>query len=290
VDAPSLRAYLQLVRPANLVTASADVLAGAAVTGFANPSALPPLVCAGMALYGGGVVFNDIFDRRLDAIERPERPLPSGRARVGPAVVLGSLLFLTGIILALFASAISGLVALAIVGLALIYDRWAKHVKVVGPVNMGMCRALNLMLGMTAAPAAISDRWYWALLPLIYIAAITAISAGEVHGGSRPSLMAALVAVCVVIAALPFLAELTAEVLWTLPFAGILVWRVIPRLWVAYQTPEPKRIRFAVKTGVLSLIVLNSAIAAAAGNPIVGLGILALAPAAGWLARLFAVT
>ena len=77
------RAWLQLLRPANVATALADVLAGAAVAGAAWPPApvVYWLLVATACLYAGGIVFNDYFDRTLDAIERPERPIPSGRIR-----------------------------------------------------------------------------------------------------------------------------------------------------------------------------------------------------------------
>src|SRR5690349_14326443 len=70
--------YLQLMRPANVVTANADVLAGfAAASG--GWSKLPWLLAATCGLYAGGVVLNDVFDSALDQSERPERPIPSGR-------------------------------------------------------------------------------------------------------------------------------------------------------------------------------------------------------------------
>jgi hypothetical protein len=52
--------------------------------------ALPWLVGATMCLYAGGVVLNDFFDRRLDAIERPERPIPSRRVSAASAAALGT--------------------------------------------------------------------------------------------------------------------------------------------------------------------------------------------------------
>ena len=78
-----LIALARLARPANIVTAWADVLAGVAVAGVtvpvllgAEPGGILPesviwLVLATTGLYGGGVVFNDVFDAKLDAIERP---------------------------------------------------------------------------------------------------------------------------------------------------------------------------------------------------------------------------
>src|SRR5215213_5958422 len=65
---PMLRAVLQLLRPANVATALADVLAGFALAGLGNRSALPWLLLATAALYAGGIVLNDVFDRELDRI------------------------------------------------------------------------------------------------------------------------------------------------------------------------------------------------------------------------------
>src|SRR5207248_891350 len=124
-----------------------------------NLAALPWLLGAGIGLYGGGVVLNDLFDRKLDAVERPERPLPSGRAAVGGAALLGGGLLMLGIAAATVASATSGLLALLIALGAVLYDAWGKHRPLLGPLNMGACRGLNLLLGVSAAPGLVSQRW-----------------------------------------------------------------------------------------------------------------------------------
>ena len=95
-----LRGYLELLRPANVVTAVADVLAGYAVAGRANSRALPWLLTATVCLYAGGVVLNDFFDRELDAVERPERPIPSGRVPARHAAALGTALLAGGVVTA----------------------------------------------------------------------------------------------------------------------------------------------------------------------------------------------
>ena len=123
----TLSAYLALVRPPNITTALADVLAGYGVAGLGNAAALPWLLVATACLYGGGVALNDFFDRRLDQIERPERPIPSGRVPAAIAGSIGSLLLVAGVAAASCASNAAGLIALAIAGLAVIYDAWAKH-------------------------------------------------------------------------------------------------------------------------------------------------------------------
>ena len=71
------------MRPANIVTAVADILAGIAMAGTLyfkqfDITAIILLILSTAFLYGGGVVMNDVFDADLDKVERPERPIPSG--------------------------------------------------------------------------------------------------------------------------------------------------------------------------------------------------------------------
>jgi len=283
--------YLQLMRPANLVTANADILAGFAGAGPPGYGRLAWLLLATTGVYGGGIVFNDVLDARLDAEERPERPIPSGRASLPTAVLLGAFLFLMGICAAFQVSLASGLIAGLTAAMALLYDARGKHHPLLGPLNMGACRGLNLLLGVSAAPSMLGARWVIALIPIAYIAAITAVSAGEVRGGRRATGLFALILLGAVLLALPGLA-LTSQfrLLPMLPFLLVLAGRVLPPFWQAYLAPRPDRLRAAVKAGVLSLIVLDSALAAGYAGLLYGLAVFALTFAAAYLARLFAVT
>ena len=166
------------MRPANIVTAVADILAGIAIAGFFldTPQDILPLaglVAATIGLYGGGVVMNDVFDAELDAVERPERPIPSGVVLKTEATMLGFLLLTGGIIFALKVSVFSGILAMIIAMAALVYDKWTKHHAFIGPLNMGICRGLNLLLGLSIIGSRAMDYWYLAIIPIIYIAAIT---------------------------------------------------------------------------------------------------------------------
>jgi 4-hydroxybenzoate polyprenyltransferase len=296
-------AYLQLMRPANIVTAWADIMAGFAISGgifqaypdssnnFVLIVPLAWLLLATTGLYGGGVVFNDVFDAELDAIERPERPIPSQRASRSAAIFLGSGLLILGIIAAAQVSEFSAMIAAMIAVMALTYDAIAKHHSLLGPFTMGLCRGGNLLLGVSAVPAMVSDRWYLALIPILYIAAITAISRGEVQGGKSITGIIALLLLIIVIGSVLALAVLFHDQqLAVLPFAALLTGRVIPPFIRATREPTPDQIRGAVKAGVLSLIVLDAAIAASAAGIGFGASVLLLLPLSIALAKLFAVT
>lgn len=288
-----MKGYLSLLRPANVVTALGDVLAGFAVAGLANRPALPWLLMATACLYAGGVVLNDYFDRDVDRVERPERPIPSGRVPAGHAAALGAGLLAAGVLCSWAAGAAAGLVGTAIASLVLLYDAWGKRHVVTAPLNMGLCRALNLLLGMAAVPAALTAFWPLALIPLCYIWAVTALSRGEVHGGDRRVATAALSVMAGAVAA-------TAAVTLGagpgprsaagLVLALFLAWRVVPPFVEARRRPSPGTIRVAVMRGVLSLVLLNAAFAATYAGPVYAGLILLVGVAAGALARAFAVT
>jgi 4-hydroxybenzoate polyprenyltransferase len=287
-----LRALIEILRPANVVTAAADVLAGYAAAGAVqgnggNLGALPWLLASTVCLYAGGIVLNDFFDRHLDARERPERPIPSGRIRASTAATIGFVLLFAGIGLAFSASPASAAMAMAISASVLLYDTWGKHRKFFGPVNMGTCRALNLLLGVSAVPSALTGRLTLALLPLVYIAGVTALSRGEVHGGKRPVAALSLAALAAVLAGIVWIGSNSKA---AIVVVAILAWRVLPPFWRAWKEPVPATIRAAVRAGVLSLVLLDAAIGASYSNALYCLIILGIAVLASLLARAFSVT
>lgn len=292
----STRAYLELMRPANVATALADVIAGAAVAGGADAHAIRWLLLATACLYAGGVVLNDFFDRTLDAIERPERPIPSGRVRPAHAVAIGGVLLAAGVVAAHHhVTAESGAVAAIIALLVLAYDAGGKHVPFVGPVNMGACRGMNLILGMTAVQGAAARHWPVALLAFTYIVAVTTLSRGEVHGGARRvaiGAFAGMTGVIGVLAAMTFRvrsSDILSAVLGGL-LTTALAWRLLPAYWRACRDGRPDVIRRAVKAGILSLVLLDATLAALYAEPVYAVAALGAGLLAAALARLFAVT
>jgi 4-hydroxybenzoate polyprenyltransferase len=290
-----LKALLSLTRPANLVTAVADVLAGMAIAGYfllPEPAVAPVswLALATVGLYGGGVVFNDVFDAELDAIERSERPIPSGVVPKQTAGLLGIGLLVIGIAASFLVNQTAGLLAIGITVASLVYDRFGKHHSLLGPINMGLCRGLNLLLGVSVLPNEVIP-WIWVgVVPVAYIAAITMISRGEVHGGSPVTLRVAGLLYALVIGCVAALAQRQQHLGTALPFLFLFGYYIFPPLWRAVKEPVGRNIGLAVKAGVLSLIVMNAAwVAAFASFPLAFL-VFCLLPLSRLLAKVFAVT
>jgi len=287
--------YLRLTRPANIVTAISDVLAGAAIAGYSQGSielsAVLSLVIATIGLYSGGVVFNDVFDAELDRIERPERPIPSGLISQREGALLGLLLLIIGVGAAfLFAPFPSGIIALAIAVGAVVYDKWGKHHLMLGPINMGLCRGLNLLLGLSLIPSSLYEFSYLGLVPILYIASITMISRGEVHGGKSKTILFGGLLYIIVFVSILGTAIQQDEPVYASIFLILFALMVFPPLLKAYRDPIGKNIGKAVKAGVISLIVMNASWAAAFGDLYLAMIIVLLLPVSLLLARLFAVT
>lgn len=287
--------FLRLTRPANIVTAISDILAGVAIAGYAGGTwqlhSILLLIVATVGLYGGGVVFNDVFDAALDRVERPERPIPSGLISEKEGALLGTFLLIAGVISAFVVSAYpSGAIAIAIAVAALVYDKWGKHHSVLGPLNMGLCRGLNLLLGISLLPDALSQYGFLAVIPIIYIGAITMISQGEVHGGKSNTMLFAAFLYLIVIASILYISVGHGSYLYALIFLAILAILIYPPLIRAFRNPVGKNIGKAVKSGVLALILMNASWAAAFDSLYLALVVALLLPVSILLARLFAVT
>ena len=218
---------------------------------------------------------------------------PSRRAGSAPRTRprLGAGLLVVGVGAAAAANTTALVVALAIAACVLLYDAWGKRHAAVAPLNMAMCRALNLLLGVAAVPAALASAWPIAAVPLLYIYAVTAISRGEVHGGSRRAAGSALRVMLVSLAGLVLVVIRAGyNAIPALILVAALAWRVVPAFVAARRQPQPATIRAAVKRGVLSLVLLDAALAAAFAGPVYAAAVLATGLVAGWLARMFAVT
>jgi 4-hydroxybenzoate polyprenyltransferase len=306
------RSYAQLLRIPNVFTAIADIGLGAVATG-SLPDQFEPfvfLVLASSCLYCAGMVWNDFFDYEQDLKERPGRPLPSHRISRNAAVRLGTLLLAAGMFFAGLAGQredgyrissviIAGLLMTAI----LLYDSWLTRT-FLGPVSLGLCRFLNVLLGLTVAEAGIQPWGYLlALIVGIYIVGVTWFARREARLSKQLELAAASVVMLTALALALFLPvvgnplgreegpsrarEYLLGDLGRLLFPYLLVafgfWVGIPAMR-AVRNPMPMMVQAAVKRAVLGLIAFDAVLAMSlAGTP--GLLLLLLLPPALVLGR-----
>ncbi|WP_199430139.1 SCO3242 family prenyltransferase [Qaidamihabitans albus] len=187
--APRLGAFAELVRAPAALTVLGDTVTGAAAAGRPLRGRRWALPLASAAFYWAGMALNDWADRDLDAVERPERPIPSGRISSGAALAAGGVLTAAGLGLAGFGGGQRCLrIAAPLAAAVWAYDTRLKGTAA-GPLGMATCRALDVLLGADgrwrgAAPAAAALG--------VHTLGLTALSGGEVHGGSSETATAAL--------------------------------------------------------------------------------------------------
>ncbi len=266
-------AYLQLVRAANTPTAVADIFAGALLVGAGidQLSRLALLCGASVCLYCGGMALNDVADAHRDALLRPERPIPAGRVSRRSAAILAALLLGAGLGLAAVADyrhpstgGILGdhpatVLATVLIGFIVAYDLLPKSTPI-APAAMGMCRSLNLMLGMSVAmPLIAREHFYAAALIWVYITSVTIFARKESQAGTTPGLQLGWWGMWLAIAGLaafPLVSAANTQWQWigVLLLAGLM----LRFSWPALCSAEPKDVQKAVKTMVLAVILVDA--------------------------------
>jgi UbiA prenyltransferase family len=190
-----LRSYVQLMRLPNVFTALADVLMGYLFTHDPDDAkslvvGAVSLLVASALLYTAGMVLNDVFDVEVDRVERPERPLPSGQIPVAWARFLGFEMLFFGAVAGASISVWShdlrpAAVSIGLAVLIVLYDGVLKRTPL-GPLAMGGCRFLNVLLGMSAAPQPWLPVNYIVAAGIgIYIVGVTWFARGEAEPKSR---------------------------------------------------------------------------------------------------------
>ncbi|MFF2848905.1 SCO3242 family prenyltransferase [Streptomyces sp. NPDC058001] len=185
--------WVELLRLPALFTVPGDALAGVATTGRRPGRRTLYAIGASLCLYEAGMALNDWADRAEDAVERPHRPLPSGRIRPAAALAAAGALTAAGLALAARAGRPALAVAGALAATVWAYDLGLKHTPA-GPVAMAAARGLDLALGAAATGGRARDVAPSAALLGAHTLAVTAVSRHEADGGSSAVPLAALAA------------------------------------------------------------------------------------------------
>lgn len=266
-----VRAWLQMMRLPNLFTVPGDPLAGyffASLVMPNTPNFVYILPCvASVLLYISGLLFNDYFDRDIDAKERPGRPIPSGRVRPGNVLAAAIVLMAVGIavtmILGLYPILIVGALALLI----LTYNAGLKRIPLIGPLNMGLCRGVSLLLGASVILQAEVFNEYLVLAAAagvtLYIAAVTAIALKET--GTSVSRIVSVLPVAAVVVLFTSLIIQILPAPWyvfaipAVPVLATLIWTVMNAIW-AFNPGSPENLQKIVGNLIRGLLLIQAAL------------------------------
>lgn len=270
---PTMKALARLVRAPAALTVPGDVLCGAVAAD--SRGGVVGKAVSSVLLYWSGMALNDYVDRHIDAVERPDRPIPSGA--VSPRAALGVAAGLTGASLAV-AAVVGGRRHLCTRAIPLAAAVWAYDLALkktaAGPVAMAVARFLDVLSGADRVRAALPA----AALVGLHTLAVTRLSLHEVHGGNAAAPRAALVTTAAVGAGAVRGGVFSAG-------AGACYLAVCaPAQVSAVREPTAGRVRRAVGVGIHGLIPLQAALIARK-RPALAVPVAALLPLARRLGR-----
>lgn len=298
-ETTAVGAWLRLLRVPNLFTVPGDSLAGflLACAAGASGDVRSAVLAAGasLCLYMVGLITNDWFDLATDRRERPHRPLAAGRIWIPAALTVAGILAVLGVVLGLLAGHWAGLLAVTLLLFLLSYNAGGKRVPVWGPLNMGVCRGLSLMMGAAAAGASgpVAGTVVVSAIGLtLYVAGITFIAAGETKTGPVSLVRWAPPVVLVLWFGVLYLTSTTVSpttqvVSMVLAFFAV-VWAVYCAQSLA-GTPEPVRVSRTIGSYLRGLLLVQAALVTMVLHPggFVGVVLLLFFPISTRLARRF---
>jgi 4-hydroxybenzoate polyprenyltransferase len=259
------RDLAELVRAPAALSVPGDLLAGACAARWPFGPRTAGMAASSVCLYWAGMALNDYADRDLDATERPERPIPSGRIRPAAALAVAGGLTGAGLVLARLAGGRAGAaVAIPLAATVWAYDLALKSTPA-GPAAMAAARSLNVVMGSGLARSGAAG------LPAAVIGAhtytVTALSRHEVRGASRrvpAATLAASTALGVASSLRPG-APRAARIGGTAAAAAYLATYGRAQA-TAIREPTAANVRSAVRAGILGLLPLQASLVATSGS------------------------
>ncbi|MCC7577098.1 MAG: geranylgeranylglycerol-phosphate geranylgeranyltransferase [Methanomethylovorans sp.] len=149
--------YLQLIRYGNCLMAAFSASLGVLIayniiSGNAGTITLPlnETIYVGLVAFmvtGAGNAINDYYDIEIDRINKPERPIPSGKISKSKALYFSISLFALGILIAFFINTICGAIALFNSLLLIFYAATLKRTALIGNLSVGYLTGSTFLFG-----------------------------------------------------------------------------------------------------------------------------------------------
>ncbi len=257
-----LSTALRLGRVSNLPTVTSNVVAAVALAGRSPSVTTIALVCFALSLmYVAGMYLNDAFDRDIDRVERPERPIPSGEVAASTVFDTGFVLLGGGIVvIGATAFAIGAgwkplVSAVALGSLIIFYDANHKD-NPWSPVVMGLCRAgVYTTTALLVRPNLCPEVLFGAGLLLAYLTGLT-------NAAHQENLVELEHMWPLAFLGLPFALLRPHDTLSLAVYAGFLVWVVR-----ALALMRARQIKPAVTSLIAGISLLDALLVVSFGRP-----------------------
>ena len=147
--------FIRLIRPINCLMMGFAVLVGAILAnpqlGSLNWLNLLFGFLTGFTFCAAAMVINDYYDRKIDAINEPQRPIPNGTVKPNEALAFVSVLSVMGFVFAGFVSVLCFVVAAAALAITATYITVGKRSGLPGNFLVSICVATPFIYGSITA-------------------------------------------------------------------------------------------------------------------------------------------
>jgi len=257
---------LSLGRVSNLPTVWTNVLTGVVLAGGTLGDVRTPLLLLALTLfYVAGMYLNDAFDAGVDAVERPERPIPAGRVSRRSVFGAGFTMMTAAVVFMHVAGSVADtlpwptLAGLAL-GAAIVFYDWNHKGNPLSPVVMGLCRMLTYVgAGLCFVVPLPGMLLIGAVVLLCYLIGLTYVAKQENLGRVRNMWPLAFLAVPAL-----YGAGLAAETPWAWPFwVGFIAWMLVALRYIRRR--EAGDIPRAVLSLIAGISLLDAVLIAGTG-------------------------
>ena len=257
---------LGLGRVSNLPTVWTNMLTGVVLVGGTLDDARAWLLPAALTLfYVAGMYLNDAFDADIDALERPERPIPAGRVGRRTVFVAGYTMLVVAVALLATAGSVGGtgpwpgLAGFALAGVIVYYDRHHKK-NPLSPVIMGISRMLVYICAGLVFVVPTPERLTIAAVCLLcYLIGLTYVAKQENLGRIRNMWPLAFIAVPIL-----YGVTLSVDAPWTALFLiAFVAWVLVALFYLRRRNPGD--IPRAVVSLIAGIALLDAVLIAATG-------------------------
>jgi len=155
--------FIRLIRPINCLMMGFAVIVGALIATqmpaieYVTLKLVLGFITAS-TLTGASMAINDYYDRGIDAINEPDRPIPSGLVKPVESVILSAFLILVGLIAAVLTNPLSLLIAALSLIISVSYSTFGKLTGLLGNFMVSLCISLPFIYGGVSLKGSIEPK------------------------------------------------------------------------------------------------------------------------------------
>lgn len=147
-----MKAYVKLLRPVNCMMVASAVIIGALVVKgievledyYMN---LALAIIVAFLFTGAGNSLNDYYDREIDLVNHPTRPIPQGKVKPKSALALAKSFFIVSVVLSVFINLMAFIVVIANLIVMLSYEVFFKAKGGAGNLTISWLTATAFLFG-----------------------------------------------------------------------------------------------------------------------------------------------